>query len=882
MFKRTRLSTAILSASVVGAMPAHAAIEEVVVTATKRAASTQDIPVAVQALSGQAMNDLGVTNFQDYLIQMPGITAGGSGPGQNTIYIRGLASTTPNLTTAGVAGLAPNVAQYLDEQPLSQPGRNLDVYTADLARVEVLSGPQGTLFGASSQAGTVRLITNKPDFSGQYGSVKAGTSFTQGGEMNNNVEAMFNVPVTDKLALRGVVFVDDKGGYIDNVRGTRDASESARFRSAGTVRENGVPVAPRREGFQAGADLSAVDFEEASNRTLVEDDINDTTYSGARLMGSYLINADWSLLVSHMQQTIDSDGVFFADPDLDDYEIQRYEDDNLEDYFRNTAWTLEGRIADLDVVYTGAFTDREAEQRIDYTDYLFVGQYLPYYICDSSVTYPGAAAPAGTCQAPNLYVDSDTRTEVQTHEIRFNTPAEKRIRATVGAFYSDLELTERNDFTYPGSTDADTFGPVPGTDGRNFAPNFPYPTGFNSSPGPFPEPVIFRNDIKRTDEQFGFFGEATFDITKDLALTLGARYYDIEVDFEGSANGSFCNSFGPDAQKFGTDISDVYNADGQITYRGTQGGSVCATPVTFTADQTLAEIQNDPRLAQPLTDAQATSVVNALSAPDAAETDGIITKVSLSYRPTDTTMVYGTYSEGFRPGLLNRPGGAQGPGNFTVPFDIDTDEVTNYEFGWKLDLLDRTLRLNGNAFYVEIEDLQTTIFDPSITNLFFSDNAANAEIKGVEGDFVYTPPAVEGLTISGAFSFLDTEITDVLTPTDDVQEGDELAFAPEVQFSARARYTWFGDNGTQWHVMPHMSYSKESFSDIITINRDEMDSWIMVGATFGVTRDQWSGELFVDNMFNEEAELARNFVFDRERVTYARPRTMGMRLSYDF
>ena len=244
MFKKQKLHTAILSAlaaSSVAAPAAFAEIEEVVVTATKRAASTQDIPVAVQALDESTLDDFNINNFSDYLIQLPGITAGGSGPGQNTIYIRGVASTTPNLTTAGVAGLAPNVALYLDEQPLSQPGRNLDVYTADMARVEVLSGPRAP-FGASSQAGTVRLITNKPDPSGQYANVKIGTEFTKDGEMSNNVEGMVNLPINDQLTIRGVVYVDKQGGYIDNVTGTRDASESARFRPEGTVRSNGLPV----------------------------------------------------------------------------------------------------------------------------------------------------------------------------------------------------------------------------------------------------------------------------------------------------------------------------------------------------------------------------------------------------------------------------------------------------------------------------------------------------------------------------------------------------------------------------------------------------------------------------------------------------------------
>ena len=182
MIKRNALFSAILVASSTHALNAQAQIQEVVVTATKQEASTQDIPVAVSALSEDSLAQLGITNFTDYLIQMPGVTAGGSGPGQNTIYIRGVASTTPNITTSGVAGLAPNVALYLDEQPLSQPGRNLDVYAADLNRIEVLPGSQGTLFGASSQAGVVRLITNKPSLSGFDAGASAGVSFTKGGE----------------------------------------------------------------------------------------------------------------------------------------------------------------------------------------------------------------------------------------------------------------------------------------------------------------------------------------------------------------------------------------------------------------------------------------------------------------------------------------------------------------------------------------------------------------------------------------------------------------------------------------------------------------------------------------------------------------------------
>lgn len=823
-------------------------LKTVTVTATKRSESAQSIPVAVNALGEQELESLGVKNFTDYLIQLPGVTAGGSGPGQNTIYIRGLASTTPNLTTAGVAGLAPNVAFYLDEQPLAQPGRNLDVYAADLERVEVLSGPQGTLFGASSQAGTVRLITNKPDFSGFDASLKASTSFTEGGEMSNSVEVMLNVPVTDKFALRGVVYTDRQGGYIDNVGGTRSTAESGRFRAAGTVRDNGVPVSANRGGFQAGADLSGVTFLSANNSSRVENDFNDTTYAGFRVAGQYDFNSDWSLLVSHAQQQLDSEGVFFADPELDDYDIERFSDDDLEDSFHNTSWTLEGRLGMLEALYTGAYTERTTDQTVDYSDYLFVGQYLPYYICDGSVTYPGAGGPAGTCQAPNLFVNSSTETKVQTHELRFNTPRENRWRATFGAFYSDLELTELNDFTYPGSEFAVGFDGVT----TGFAPNYPLTNtavtgqignaapGYFSDPGPFPTGVIFRNDVLRTDEQLGLFGETTFDLTDQFAVTVGARWYDIEVDLEGSANSSFFNlGSATDAQAFGTNISAQFAPN------------------------------------------------NTVGAPDKAATDGAIYKLTGTWTPNSDLLFYATYSEGFRPGLLNRPGGAAGPNGYTVPFAVDTDDVQNYEFGWKTELFDNSLRFNGSAFFVKVEGLQTTIFDPSIVNLFFSDNAANAEIQGIEGDFTWAPYAVEGLTIAGAFSLLDTEVTDVLTPTNDVLAGSDLAFAPAWQGNLRARYEWdletqIAGSDLTAHVMPQLVFSDDSVSDIIEINKADIDGYVTLGGTLGVTADQWSAELFATNLTNEYAELSNNFVFDRERVTPLRPRTIGVRVGYDF
>lgn len=847
-------------------------VPTIVVTAQKRSEDLQDVPISVSAIGTEQLEELNIDTFEDYLDQLPTVTAGGNGPGQSTIYIRGLASTTPNITVAGVAGLAPNVALYLNDQPLAQPGRNLDVYAADLERIEVLSGPQGTLFGASSQAGVVRLITNKPSLAGVEASFSGGVSFTKGGESSYQGEVMLNLPVTDSFALRGVAYLDDQGGFIDNVPATRDLRESARFRPAGTVRSNGIPVVDFRGGFQSVDDPSTpfnenpvnnpnVNFIAADNAGIAQDNFNDTTYAGFRASALWEITPDWKITIAHQRQSLESDGSFFADPNLgglDDLEIERFEEDRLEDDFSNTSWTVEGRIAMLDVVYTGAYTDRETFQRADYTDYLFAGQYLPYYICDTSVTYPGAGGPSGTCQAPNLYVNSNSDTTVFTQELRFSTPEDWSVRFQGGGFYSDLQLDERVDFAYPGNVF------TRGADGTSlgFVDNFPLTNigappgavgntsdGFFSLPGPFPADTIFRNDVRRTDEQFGIFGEVSVDVIPDLlTITGGLRYYDVTVDLEGSANGSFFNRtspvFGPnftvpqdqrqDTQLGGTNISAQYAP-------GNPGGN-----------------------------------------PDTASTSGTIFKGTATLTPNEDLLFYVTYSEGFRPGLLNRPGGAVGANGFVVPFELETDEVQNYEFGWKLDLIDGQFRLNGSAFYVDISNLQTTIFDPSITNLFFSDNAANAEIYGIEADFVIAPYALPGFTVAGAFSILDTEVTEVLTPTDDVIAGSDLAYAPNFQGNIRARYEWDLTSTLEAYVQPQMNYSASKFTDIVQINNIELDSYTLFDLSLGVKADQWKVEIFGENLSDERPQISGIYGNDRERIVVGRPLTVGVRVGFDY
>ena len=833
----------------------QATIEEVVVTSRKKSESLQDVPLSVATLGEQNLEEKGINVFEDYLLQLPGVTAGGSGPGQSTIYIRGLASTTPNLTTAGVGGLAPNVSFYLDEQPLAYPGRNLDVYAADVSRIEVLSGPQGTLFGASSQAGVVRMITNKPVIGESASSLEIETRSMAEGDMGSKFEYMSNIPLTESSALRFVAYRDRRGGYIDQVAGSVSARDSAAWRPAGTIRSNGLPVSQARDGWRANADLSNVNI--PSVDAIVEDDVNTTTYEGFRASIKAELNDNWDALVSVTNQTIESDGVFFADPTLGDLEVNRYHDDHIEDEFDNISLTLTGSIGDLEVVYAGAYTDRQSDQRIDYTDYLFVGKYLPYYICDYYVTYTTFApgnVPTGDCGTADLYVDSIVESEVQTHEFRVNAPLSDTMSLTAGVFMSDLELTEHNMFTYPGAlvsdigyglnyalTDTSVTG-VPLTGSSSWAG-----AGWHSGRGPYSPPVMFINDIKRTDKQQGIFGELSIDVSDTSELTVGARWYDIEVDLEGSANSSFSTGFIPagaphnDRQRYGTNLSNKYNGPG-----GNSG---------------------NPAL-------------DAMDHPDKAETDGVIGKVTYSWNTSEDIMYYLTWSEGFRPGLLNRPGGDSNA-TYTVPFITESDEVTNYEFGWKTVLSDGRLRFNGSLFMVDIAGLQTSILDPSITNLFFSDNAADAEITGLEGDFVYYPDA-EGWMISGAFSMLDTEITKTLTSSGDVVAGKELAFAPGMQGNLSARKEWAMTSGNMGHFQTQLTFSDDSYSDIIEPNKAQQDSYSYVNVRAGVSNDMWLAEVYIDNLTDERGEISNNYVFDRMRVTYIRPTTIGLRFKRNF
>src|SRR5271155_1906385 len=227
--KLTYAIAVILGGSAAGFVHAAAAtdteasdsIEEIIVTAQRRTESIQNVPITIQALTAETLTQLSVTTFDDFVRYLPNVSVASNGPGQGNIFMRGLSVGAAGSQSSGSIGGFPNVAIYLDEQSGQLPGRNLDVYAADLERVEILEGPQATLFGAGAEAGVVRYITNKPKLDVIEGSMTGSYGTTAGGDPNSSFNAVLNLPlISDTLAVRAVIYNDSRGGYINNVPGT--------------------------------------------------------------------------------------------------------------------------------------------------------------------------------------------------------------------------------------------------------------------------------------------------------------------------------------------------------------------------------------------------------------------------------------------------------------------------------------------------------------------------------------------------------------------------------------------------------------------------------------------------------------------------------------
>jgi len=852
---------------------------EVIVTAQRRSQNIQDVPITMQTLSGQTLEQLNVQTFDDYAKYLPNVSVASNGPGQDDIFMRGLSDGSPATQGSGSTGLFPNVALYLDDQSGEMPGRNLDVYAVDLNRIEVLEGPQGTLFGAGAEAGVVRYITNEPRLDETTGNVTAGYGLTAGGDPNTNVSAVLNLPlIAGKLAVRGVIYDDRRGGYINNVPATFERENTdigihyANYPAVNGACPNGLP----NSGWCVPPGSPTV-----NNYAIAGNAINPITYQGARVEALYEINDDWNVLITQSYQDMDAQGVFYDQPyasngqALAPLDVTLFNPTYDKDRFEDTAWRASGAVGPLKLVYSGGYLDRNVDQVGDYTNYAR-GVYADYYQCYGPGS-GGEANLAATCYSPSSIWRDVENIKDQQHELRLSTPSDWRLRGIAGVYYEDDRLGDQTLWLYK-SIPACTANGAAGTAGNSGClSNIGTVAGSGAEyPGVQADTTAYDGDVVREVKQLALYLSADFDlIPHRLTLTLGTRHY----RFRNSEVGSVTTSF--------------YCFDG-----GTPAGGCDALSYNLAA--------------QGLRDTES----------------GFRSRANLTWHVTHETMVYYTWSQGFRPGGFNFGGGAQhvygpdGQYQYTIPSAYQSDTLTNNEIGWKTEWLGHRLRWNGAIYREQWTDAQVAFYDPGLLgNTFFNTNGQDFLVRGLETSVMAR--VVAGLSLQGSASWNHSRQTNspalidsnpasvnygkaitescdstgsncapLVNPYGPV--GAPTADSPPVYFSLRARwdqaigdYLWYvqagvthvGHSFTQAGANPTGTLGGAVSTDRL---RFEDPAYSTVDAATGISKDAWTVRLFGENLANSHASVFTNSDQFIVAQTVLRPRVIGLSLSYDY
>lgn len=446
-------------------------LDEVIVTATRRAENLQEVPQSVTALTTDFIEKQALTNLSDLAGALPSLNIVSTWPGQNTIIIRGI--------TTGYSQyrIDSQVSVYLDEQPMTSITQQADVRLIDIERVELLPGPQGTLFGSSAQAGTLHYVTNKPDVSGFSGQMDLEGSHTKGGSESYDASGWVNMPVSDSLAVRAVGFFSKEGGFVDNVLG------------------------PTLMGDATNADIA---------------DKNQNSYkqSGGRLEGLWTINPNWKLLATGIYQQSKTNGIWDSDPALGKNKITRFFDDWRDDKWWTTSATLTGDLGPAELSLTASYFKRKVNYEFDNTNYnqwrsAYYGQYngLPLY-------------DTGTLHAAQFNFQKQNR---WAYEARLTSKGDSKLSWMAGAFYEDVydwwdygsRITNGDLTQTPAWAEANTRACDLAQTDPSLGVQCPLA----------PTNIYYFNNYHNKVKQIAFFGEMSYALTDKWSITGGARWF---------------------------------------------------------------------------------------------------------------------------------------------------------------------------------------------------------------------------------------------------------------------------------------------------------------------------------------------------------------------
>jgi len=445
-------------------------LEQVIVTATRRDENLQDVGQSITALSTEDIEQQAFRSLQDVIGALPSVSNTNALPGRTNVVMRGVSAGDDEYR------LDSQVAIYLDDQPMTSISMQVDVRLIDIARIESLPGPQGTLFGSSSQSGTLRYITNKPEPSGFSSQLDLEVGSTKGGEESYDASGWVNIPITDNLAVRAVGYYSQEGGYVDNVLGL-------------TLR-----------GDRDNADV-------------VEKDWNDYSTSGGRVAARWTVNPQWEATLSLIAQNSAADGAWETDPALPkDNQITRFFDEYRDDDWYQTSMNIKGDLGFAELSVTASYFDRKVKYEWDNMTY---DQWRSYSasIGDRSAIYDTNYT-SGTTY-------NDQTQNRWSYEVRLTSQGDSRFQWMAGAFYEDVY-----DWWDYGTKNLGLTTTTAWAYAQYYASNVD-PKYNVASPLPDTD-IYYQNIYDKTIRQKALFGEMTYSLTDRWSATVGARWFEYD------------------------------------------------------------------------------------------------------------------------------------------------------------------------------------------------------------------------------------------------------------------------------------------------------------------------------------------------------------------